>query len=103
MVSTVSANLRKLMDGMDWSEHDLSKRSGVSQKAINNLLNETTGCRITTAEKLAQPFGLTGWQLMLEDVPTDAAFASTLTQVVYKLMRTDQKGREFILSAADRA
>jgi hypothetical protein len=91
------------MKAMDWSEHDLAKKSGVSQKAINNLLNRTTGCTITTAEKLARPFGLTGWQLMLEDIPADDAFASTLSQLVVKFLHTDKKGRAFILDAAERA
>jgi plasmid maintenance system antidote protein VapI len=103
VIEIVSFNLRRLMDAMDWSEHELAKRSKVSQKAINNLLNRTTGCTITTADKLARPFGLTGWQLMLENIPLDAAFSATLTQVVVKLVRTDKKGREFILSAAERA
>lgn len=103
MIERVSGNVRRLMDAMDWSEHDLSKRSGVSQKAINNLLNQTTGCTITTAEKLARPFGLTGWQLMLEEIPPDGAFSTTLTQIVTKFLRADKKGRDFILSAVERA
>lgn len=102
MIERVSANVRRLMTAMDWSEHDLAKKSGVSQKAINNLLNQATGCTITTAEKLARPFGLSGWQLMIEDIPADHAFSSTLTEVVRKFLRADEKGREFILSAAER-
>lgn len=102
MIERVSGNVRRLMTAMEWSEHDLAKKSGVSQKAINNLLNRATGCTITTAEKLARPFGLSGWQLMIEEVPADEAFANTLTQVVRKFLRADEKGREFILSAAER-
>ena len=91
------------MKAMDWSERDLAKKSGVSQKAINNLLNRTTGCTITTAEKLARPFGLTGWQLMLEEIPSDAAFGNTLTNLVVKFLNSDKRGRAFILDAAERA
>lgn len=103
MIATVSGNVRRLMKAMEWSEHDLARHSQVSQKAINNLLNQTTGCTITTADKLAKPFGLTGWQLMLEDIPPDMAFGNTLTNVVSKFLKTDPKGREFILSAIERA
>jgi transcriptional regulator with XRE-family HTH domain len=103
VIDLVSANVRRLMKAMDWSEHDLARKSGVSQKAINNLLNKTTGYTITTAEKLAKPFGLTGWQLMIEKVPADAAFANTLTHLVVKFLTTDDQGRAFIRSAADRA
>lgn len=102
MIERVSGNVRRLMEAMDWSEHDLAKKSGVSQKAINNLLNKTTGCTITTAEKLARPFGLTGWQLMLNELPADAAFANSLTQLVARFLKADQKGRDFILGAAER-
>lgn len=103
MIDTVRSNVRKLMDSMDWSEHDLARHSGVSQKAINNLLNQVTGCNITTADRLARPFGLTGWQLMLEDLPADTAFATTLTRVVAKFLTADKRGRDFILSAVERA
>lgn len=103
VIATVSSNVRNLMLSLDWSEHDLAKKSGVSQKAINNLLNRTTGCTITTADKLARPFGLTGWQLMLEKLPTDAAFGSTMTQIMAKILATDDEGRKFILSVAERA
>ena len=103
MVVRVSENVRRLMAAMDWSEHDLAKRSGVSQKAINNLLNHSTGCTVTTAEKLARAFGLTCWQIMLDDVPADAAFSNTLSQLVFKFLKTDKKGRAFIVDAADRA
>lgn len=103
VIATVSTNVRNLMASMDWSEHDLARESGVSQKAINNLLNKVTGCTITTADKLARPFGLKGWQLMLEKLPTDAAFGSTMTQIMSKILNTDEAGRAFILSVAERA
>lgn len=103
VIDLVSANVRRLMTAMEWSEHQLAKKSGVSQKAINNLLNRTTGCTITTADKLARPFGLTGWQLMLEDIPADAAFGGTLTQIIAKFLKADTKAREFIRDAVDRA
>lgn len=103
MIDLVSANVRRLMQAMEWSEHELARRSGVSQKAINNLLNKTTGCTITTAEKLAKPFGLTGWQLMIEKIPADAAFSNTLTNLVLKFTSADDQGRAFIRSAVDRA
>jgi transcriptional regulator with XRE-family HTH domain len=102
VIHIVSTNVRNLMRSMDWSEHDLAKKSGVSQKAINNLLNKTTGCTITTADKLAKPFGLTGWQLMLEKLPVDAAFGSTLTQIMVKILGTDPKGRDWILNTIAR-
>lgn len=103
MIDLVSGNVRRLMDAMGWSEHELARRSRVSQKAINNLLNKTNGCTITTADKLARPFGLTGWQLMLENIPADAAFGGTLTQIIAKFLKADPKGREFIRDAVDRA
>ena len=102
VIDTVSTNVRNLMTARGWSEHRLAKESDVSQKAINNLLNKVTGCTITTADKLARPFGLTGWQLMLEKLPIDAAFGTTLTQIVVKILKADTKGRQFILNAAER-
>jgi transcriptional regulator with XRE-family HTH domain len=87
----VSRNLRALPDTMQWSEHDLARRSHVSQKAINNILNGSTGCTVSTAEKLAIAFGLHGWQLMLENAPTDAALSSTLTGIVDFMLNAGQR------------
>lgn len=102
VVEEVSANLRRLLDTMGWSEHDLARRSNVSQKAINNLLNKFTGCTITTAHKLAAPFGLTGWQIQLPNVNAEAGLNDKLDIVIRKFLKTDQKGREFIMSAIER-
>lgn len=102
LIELVSSNVRRLMKAMDWSEHDLAKKSGMSQKAINNLLNMSTGCTITTAEKLAKPFGLTGWQLMAGELPADVAFGNSLTQIVVKFLKTDDKGRALIRDVAER-
>ena len=39
---------------------------------------------------------------MVGEVPADAAFAGTLTDIVVKFITTDDKGRSFIREAAER-
>lgn len=52
----LARNVRGLMDHHGWSEHDLAKRSGVSQKAINNLLNVKSAPTLDTIDMLAAAF-----------------------------------------------
>ena len=61
---TLIKNLTILMAAKDWSNRDLAKKSGVSDRHIGKILNRESVCSIDIAEKLAQAFDLTGWQLI---------------------------------------
>ena len=41
---TLARNLKALMDEAKWNQVELSKRSGVSQRQISNILRQETGC-----------------------------------------------------------
>ena len=68
---TLANNLRALMDERQWNQVELSKRSGVSQRQISNILRRETGCSIEHAEALAQAFGLEGWHLIMPTLRRD--------------------------------
>lgn len=99
---TLARNLGALMKSSGKSEHVLAKESGVSQKTINNILNRRSAPTIDTADKLARPFGLRSWHLML---PIDSAeilntrsFETLLTHYV----SSTADGREYITRVADK-
>lgn len=47
-------NIKLLLDHMQISENELAKRSGVSQKQINNITHARTGCGIDALEAIAK-------------------------------------------------
>ena len=68
---TLANNLRALMNEFAWNQVELSKRSGVSQRQISNILRRETGCSIEHAEAIAKAFGLEGWHLIMPTLRRD--------------------------------
>lgn len=93
---TLARNLRTLMDKANWSQRDLEARSGVSQRQISNILTESTSCSVETAEALGRAFGLTGWQLLLPDMPMNGLRMRGVEQLLSTYMLTDEETRDFI-------
>lgn len=62
--TALARNLRSLMDREDLSEALAAKKTGVSQKGINKILNENTSAGIDTIERLAKAFRIPVWLLI---------------------------------------
>jgi transcriptional regulator with XRE-family HTH domain len=97
----IAKNLRGLLDMREWSEHDLAKASGVSQKTINNVLQRRTYCGIGTTEQLAKAFGLEGWVLMLPKLPKQLQTIPTLAQLVRNWISASESGQGHIAHVAE--
>lgn len=61
----LSENLQALMDELDISENELARRSGVSQKQVNNIVNERTGCGTDALDAIARVAGVAAWTLLV--------------------------------------
>lgn len=61
----LSANVRSLLEEHEWSENELARRSGVSQKQVNNISVARTGCGIDALDYLAKALKVESWQLLL--------------------------------------
>ena len=92
----LSRNLRALMDRHEMSERALSQSSGVSQGQINNILNQRSACSVETAESLGNVFGLTGWHLLLHNLPDDLLSSPTISKMVEAYLRMNGEGRELV-------
>lgn len=101
-MQTVADNLRGLMVLRQWSEYDLAKASGVAQKTINNILNMRSACTIDTAAALADAFNLSGWQLLLPNLPGQVTASPTLSKLVADWLHASTDGRELISKVAER-
>jgi len=101
-VKTLADNLNYLMDKHGLSEAVVGKRSGVSGKTVNNMRNGRTKVTIENAEKVAQVFGLSGWQLLIPDFPRDLIENRDLITMVEGYAFADTDGRNAIARVAER-
>lgn len=71
-------NVRQLMARNEWSQRELAKRAGVSQRAVGYLINykdaQDRHPTTQTVEAVARAFGLQAWELMK---PTGSSRRST--------------------------
>lgn len=99
---TLARNLRALMRERDWSQADLAAKSGVSQRMISSILNQQHSCSTETADALARPFGLDGWELQM-DMPVELLLKSpTLGELVLKLTAASAEARGWLNTFLDR-
>lgn len=81
------------------TQTELAKQSGVSQTHIGGILRKESSCTIEMADALAAPFGLTGWQLIMPNLPDDLVGSQALQRFFDTYIGTDDAGREFMDAA----
>lgn len=71
----LAANVRHLMTGRKWTQADLAKRAGISQKSVSNVLRAETAVTLDTLDRIGAVFGVAGHWLCIpiEDWPKTAA------------------------------
>jgi transcriptional regulator with XRE-family HTH domain len=98
----VAQRVRRLRERAGWSQVDLARRAGVSQKTISNIENEggvgRTTVRLESLEQVAHAFRLEVWQLLLPDkeVPDDVISSPSISRLVQVYTSTDAAGRQDI-------
>ncbi len=96
------SNLTWLMSTTGWNQVDVAKRSDVSQKSISKILRNEMVPTIELADKLAAAFGLSGWHLIMPDLPRDLVGSTSLEKLFKDFISSDEAGRELIQHAASR-
>ena len=99
---TLIDNLRFLMRQEKLSEDALGKRAGLSQKAINNILNGKSAPSIDTLDKIAVAFGLQGWHLIVPNLPTELLNSPSIEKLYRSFATASPEGRELIERVAER-
>lgn len=95
-------NLRHLMKLADLNQTELAKKAGVSQKSISNILSGGQAPTIETAEKLAEPFGLKGWHLIMSGLPDDLISSPSIERLFSSYTNASSEGRKLIDMVAER-
>lgn len=65
--SLLSTNIQALLEDLQISQNELAKRSNVSQKQINNIVQERTGCGIDALSAIAAVGNIEPWLLLLPE------------------------------------
>lgn len=96
----VGRNLAILMKWKSWNQSELSRRSGVSQRHISDVLSGQTDLTTEKVEKLALAFGLQAWQLLMPDI-TEELLTTTDLRIIVETYVSRPAGRKLIDGAAE--
>lgn len=97
----LAANIRKLLAQRRWSEAELARRCGVSQKAVNNTANATVSTQIDTVDAIARAFGATTWQLLHPKFEGDLPAGIDVDDLLRNFTSSNEQGRAWILRVAE--
>lgn len=90
----LARNLRAMLHTLQWSENELSRRSNVSQKQVNNIAAARTGCGIDALDALAKAMAIESWQLLVPGFYTRTEIASRTARLMNAYLAAAREGRE---------
>lgn len=99
---TLAYNLYRLMEMEDMELETLAKKSGVSSRMIRFIMKQQRVPSVEIADKLAEAFGLTGWQLIMPNLIGSLSEFKHIDSLFHDWLAADADGRKFIESAAHR-
>lgn len=103
----LARNLDRLMRARTprWTQKDLAKAAGVSQRTVGNMLRGSdvaSGATLDRVDAVAKVFGYRSWHLIMPDLPQDPDDVHTMSDVLTGYILADDEGRELIHSVAAR-
>lgn len=90
------------MKASDMAIADLARRSGVSDRMIKYILAKERIPSIEIADSLAQPFGLSGWQLLKPNLNIRLAQEGKLDRLLDNYSGLSDTARDYIDEVAER-
>lgn len=95
------ANMKTVLNENGWSNRDLGKNSGVSDRMIGMYLNGDSSPSLDNAEKIANALGYQLWQMQMPDFHPDVIAAGGFAKLYHAYFDSDKDGRQVIESTAD--
>lgn len=99
---TLAFNLFHLLESEGMELEALAKKSGVSSRMIRFILKQERVASIEITDRLAEAFGLTGWQLIMPNLIGGLSEIKHVDALIQDWFKADEDGRKFIESAAHR-
>ena len=66
--ATLAENVRNCLNEREWSQSELARRSGVSQKQVNNIVRERNGCSVEALHEIGVALRVPFWLLLMPDM-----------------------------------
>jgi transcriptional regulator with XRE-family HTH domain len=97
-------NIAILMDKMGMKEPDLVRKSGVSQRTINDLLDpeRPTNPTLKTLEKIADALRVPVWRLLIPNQTAEQLLDQTVNELIMLSASLDTEAAALLLSFAKR-
>ena len=99
---TLAVNLRHLMEKKGWSQTEMARQSGVSQKKISNILSQEQQASLATVDKLAAAFNLNLWHMIMPNLPEDLLHSPSIEHLFQYYSSASETGRDYINRVAER-
>jgi transcriptional regulator with XRE-family HTH domain len=100
---SLARNLRVLMESSALNGPEIARRAGVDIKTVNNMVNGRYDPRPEKVDQVAAVFGLSGWQLLIPDLPGDMLRNHGLPDLISNYVSANPDGRDNILRVAEMA
>lgn len=65
---TLARNVRSCLEVLEWSQSELARRSGVSQKQVNNIVRERNGCSVEALYEIGVALSVPFWLLLMPNM-----------------------------------
>jgi transcriptional regulator with XRE-family HTH domain len=101
-IPALAENVRALMQKKNWTQQELAKKSGLSQKTISNVLNQKSSTTIGTLDRLGYAFGISPWSLLMKYEDPQDITDGVLPEWVSLFSSSARESREFLIGVARR-
>lgn len=95
-------NLIMLMAKTKVKSSWIATHSGVSKRMIDYIVEGERTPTIDTANKIAECFGLAGWQMQMPSLPYDIAKSGVLDHLIDVFTHSDKETRNYTLKVMER-
>jgi transcriptional regulator with XRE-family HTH domain len=95
----VAQNVRHHLSMREWSESELARRSGVSQKQVNNITRERYGCTIEALFEMARAFRVPPYSMIIPGISESDASLDQLDKVIVGFLTGSEKTRRKLLAS----
>lgn len=101
-VGNLASNTRYLMQYKRWTQDELRKRAGLSQKTVSNVLNGVYDTKIETAEAIGRAFGLNGWLMISPYLVKNLESGGSIAKLLDSFLLASDEGQQLVLQIAER-
>lgn len=95
-------NLKYLLEITGMHKNDVAKKSGVSSRYIDYLLNFDKYPSIEVAENIGQAFGLNGWHMILPDLDYELGKNGNLEELLKDFTDSSKVTQDYVFEVLHR-